>query len=151
MYQQAVDSSDQAAYSPPVDMSGYWGAAGDTAHEQQQQLQQPGPAGTTIKSAAAPSSTPGPPPLLNFRSDKAFMTADEVEKRQRAQLELQKELDQQIQDKKRRKVKLANLLPVLESPPYAALLKQYIVTEEAYQLGDCVKFLCINLCMGCRN
>jgi hypothetical protein len=44
------------------------------------------------------------PPMLNFRSDKAFMTTDEVESRSRAQRELQKDLDMQIQEKKRRKV-----------------------------------------------
>jgi hypothetical protein len=45
--------------------------------------------------------------MLNFRSDKAFMTANEMENRQRAQRELQRDLDQQIQDKQRRKVRAA--------------------------------------------
>jgi hypothetical protein len=45
------------------------------------------------------------PPLLRFRSDLAFMTADEMEDRQRAQRQLQQELDAQVEDKRRRKVR----------------------------------------------
>ncbi|WIA30714.1 hypothetical protein OEZ86_000782 [Tetradesmus obliquus] len=66
--------------------------------QQYQQQQQQGPA-----AAAGPGNASGPPPMFNFRSDKAFMTANEMENRQRAQRELQKDLDQQIQEKKRRK------------------------------------------------
>jgi hypothetical protein len=40
-----------------------------------------------------------------LRSDKAFMTTSEIEARQRQQRELQQELDRQVQDKKRQKVR----------------------------------------------
>jgi hypothetical protein len=42
--------------------------------------------------------------MLRFRSDKAYMTAKEMEERQRKAQELQDALDQQIQEKKRKKV-----------------------------------------------
>lgn len=39
------------------------------------------------------------------RSDKAFMTSNEIEAKQRQQKELQLELDRQVQEKKRQKVR----------------------------------------------
>jgi hypothetical protein len=72
--------------------------------QQQQQQQMQMQQGQAAAAAAGPGNATGPPPTLNFRSDKAFMTANELENRQRAQRELQRDLDQQIQEKKRRKV-----------------------------------------------
>ena len=45
-----------------------------------------------------------PAPMLRFRSDNAYMTAKEMENRQRKAQELQDALDQQILEKKRKKV-----------------------------------------------
>lgn len=54
--------------------------------------------------AAAAAGAPGPP-TLRFRSDKAYMTAQEVEQRARAAKELQDALAAQVAEKQRRKVR----------------------------------------------
>lgn len=105
VYLQAYSGPANSSTAAPADLSDNWSSAADIASQdryQQQQGHMFNAAG--VSGAATAAATPGPPPLLNFRSDKAFMTADEMERRQRAQLELQKALDQQIQEKKRRKV-----------------------------------------------
>jgi hypothetical protein len=112
----SYDAGGPAAGASPTaaaaGQAGCWGAAEDSlpmqnGYGQQQQYQQQQQQRPAAAAAAGPGNgaASGPPPLLNFRSDKAFMTANEMENRARAQLELQKDLDQQIQEKKRRKVR----------------------------------------------
>jgi hypothetical protein len=88
-------------------MANGYGQQQQQQYPQQQMQMQPGPTAAAAAAGPGNGAATGPPPILNFRSDKAFMTANEMENRQRAQRELQRDLDQQIQEKKRRKVRCA--------------------------------------------
>lgn len=133
-YQQTfAGQADSSAAAAAAEPSAYWGAvvgAGSQDNYQQQQGQIP----NNAAGGGPPAAAPGPPPLLNFRSDKAFMTADEVERRQRAQAELQKELDQQIQEKKRRKVCTVHIGTRKEQ---AAGIPAAMVMSQQLAIPDC--------------